>query len=1051
MDKNQIKKFSQSVVSFNFPSLLEPQHQSWERFSLERLPELFSEVFPVLDHTGQRWKIEFINCYLDKPNYSSFWEAANKGESYTAPLKANFRVINLRTKQSDKEEIFLLDCPIMTEQGSFIINGIERVIVPQLVRSPGVFFDYQEFNGLKYFSAAIIPERGTWLDFQSLKEGIIQTRINRRKNVTATTFLRAIGLSTDEDIKKSFRDLDKNSIQYISDTLAQDTTHNQEEATMKIYQLLRPGDAATSDIAKDFVHNMFFDFFHYDLTEVGRWKINQRLYPDNKKPIKPEDRILKVEDIILAIKEVLRLNNDPKAQADIIDHLGNRRVRGPGELLKSSLRPAFLRMRRSIQDKMSTANNEISLVPAALVDGRPLAMAMRRFFGASSFSQFLDSDNPLSALENKRRLSATGPGGLIKRRAGFEVRDVQPSHYGRICPIETPEGQNVGLVTHLATGARINHYGFLETPYYKVRQGKITKDVVYLDAYEEEKFKITHGGIPTDALGNIMLDEVDGRYQGKPLKMEKKEVELIDVSPNQIISVAASLIPFLRNDDANRAMMGCNMQRQAVPLVQPQAPMVGTGVEGRIARESGQVILAEEGGKVVELDGQHLKVGRRVYPLRTFQQSNQYTCFHQRPVVEIGQVVQKGDILAEGASINQGKLALGTNILVAFMPFRGMNFEDAIVLSERLVKVDALTSIRIEDFVCDVRSTELGPEITTPDIPNVGEDKLKDLDEEGIIRPGAEVEPGDILVGKISPKGQVELSPEERLVKAIFGEKAKEVKDASLVLPHGQKGRVVNVQIFSREEGSQLASGVLRRIKIQIAQLRNIEAGDKLSGRHGNKGVISYILPEEEMPFLADGTPVDIVLNPVGVISRMNIGQILETHLGWAASKLHYLTEAPGLLGVKIATIKKELKKANLPESGQAWLYDGRTGERLSHPVTVGIMYILKLHHMVQDKIHMRSIGPYSLITQQPLGGKAHFGGQRFGEMEVWALEAYGAAYTLQEMMTIKSDDIRGRSEAYEDILQGRPVEHWYRPASVDLLINELKALALNIKLDIEN
>ncbi len=1050
MKKNQLKQFSQPIIPFDFPPLLESQYQSWKKFSLEKLPESFSKIFPVLDHTGKHWKIEFLSCGLDKPNYPSFWEAVRKGESYTAPLKAKFRVINLKTKKSAKEEIFLLDCPIMTTQGSFIINGIERVIVSQLVRSPGVFFDRQEADSLKYFEVAIIPERGAWLSFQSTKEGTIQTRINRRKNVLATTFLRAMGLPTDQDIKKAFRGLDKNSIKHITDTLAQDTTHNQEEATMKIYQLLRPGDAVTNDIARDFIRNMFFDSFHYDLAEVGRWKINQRLYPNYKKPIKFKDRVLKIEDIILAIKEVIRLDHDPQAQSDIIDHLGNRRVRGPGELLQSSLRPAFLRIRRNIQDKMSTAN-EIDLVPADLVDGRPLSMAVKRFFGASSFSQFLDSDNPLSALENKRRLSATGPGGLMKRRAGFEVRDVQPSHYGRICPIETPEGQNVGLVTHLAIGAKINRYGFIETPYFKVRQGKITKEVVYLDAYEEEQFKITHSGIPLDATGNIMLEEVDGRYQGKPTRISKKEVELIDVSPNQIISVAASLIPFLRNDDANRAMMGCNMQRQAVPLVQPQAPLVGTGVEGRVARESGQVILAKEGGKVVEVDGQHIKVGRHDYQLRTFQQSNQYTCFHQRPVVENDQVVKKGDILAEGASINQGKLALGRNVLVAFMSFRGMNYEDAIVFSERLVKIDAFTSIRIEDFICDVRSTELGPEVTTPDIPNVGEDKLKDLDEEGIIRVGAEVKPGDILVGKISPKGQVELSPEERLVKAIFGEKAKEVKDASLVLPHGQQGRVVNVQIFSREEGAQLSSGVLRRIRIQIAQLRKIEAGDKLSGRHGNKGVISYILPEEEMPFLADGTPIDIVLNPMGVISRMNIGQILETHLGWAAGKLNYLATAPGLLGIKVKTIKEELKKANLPESGQTWLYDGRTGEKFSHPITVGMMYVLKLHHMVQDKIHMRSIGPYSLITQQPLGGKAHFGGQRFGEMEVWALEAYGAAYTLQEMMTIKSDDIRGRSEAYEDILQGRPIEHWYRPASVDLLINELKALALNIKLDIKN
>lgn len=1050
MQKTKIKKFSQSVIPFHFPSLLEPQLDSWERFWSQQLPKLFSDIFPVTDHTGKHWRLEFLSCYLDKPNYSSFWEAVERGESYTAPLKAVFRLVNLKTKTSNKEEIFLLDCPVMTNQGSFILNGVERVVVPQLVRSPGLFFGVQRIGGINYFEGAIIPERGAWLNFQSTKDEIIQVRINRRKNVLATTFLRAIGLSSNNDIKEAFQGIDKNSWKYLENTLEQDLTHNQEEAMTKIYQLLRPGDIVTTDMSRNFIENMFFDPFHYDLTEVGRWKINQRLGIKEKKEIDLKDRVLKVSDAILTIKEIFRLNQDPQAQPDIVDHLSNRRVRDPGELLQSSLRPAFVRLRRNIQDKMSTVN-DIDIVPSALIDSRSLSIAVRRFFGTSSFSQFLDSDNPLSALENKRRLSATGPGGLIKRRAGFEVRDVRPSHYGRICPIETPEGQNVGLVMHLATGAKINQYGFLETPYYKVRNGKVTKEAVYLDAYEEEKFKITHSGVRLDEQGKIISQEVDGRYQGKPLKLARKEVELIDVSPNQTISIAASLIPFLRNDDANRAMMGCNMQRQAVPLIQPEAPFVGTGVEERIARESGQVIIAKASGKVTEVDGQHIKVGKHVYKLRTFQQSNQYTCFHQHPVVEKGQEVHKGDILAEGAAIDQGKLALGRNVLVAFMSFRGMNYEDAIVISQRLAKVDAFSSIRIKDFVCEVRNTELGPEVTTPDIPNVGEERLKDLDEEGIIRIGAEVKPGDILVGKISPKGQVELSPEERLVKAIFGEKAKEVKDTSLVVPHGQEGRIVKIQIFSRDEGAPLEPGVLKKIKIQIAQLRKIEEGDKLSGRHGNKGVISFILPEEEMPFLADGTPVDIVLNPMGVISRMNIGQILETHLGWAASKLHYLAEAPGLLGIPVSQIKAELKKAGLPESGQAWLYDGRTGKKFPHPITTGIMYVIKLHHMVQDKIHMRSIGPYSLITQQPLGGKAHFGGQRFGEMEVWALEAYGAAYTLQEMMTIKSDDIRGRSEAYEDILQGKPIEHWYRPASVDLLINELKALALNVKLETKN
>jgi DNA-directed RNA polymerase subunit beta len=1046
----KIKRFSQATSLNFFPPFLEAQYKSWEDFWSHKLPRLFSEIFPVLDHTENHWKLEFSDCYLAKPNYANFSEAVTKGESYTAPLRAKFKLTNLKTKKATKEEFFLFDCPMITSGGTFIINGVERVIVPQLVRSPGIFFDSQE--GEKYyFGAAIIPERGAWLNFKMTKTGLLQARINRRKNVLATTFLRAIGYSSDEDIKNAFKGLDKESEKLLSKTLEKDLTHNQEEAMAKIYQLLRPGGVVTGEMVRDFVQGMFFDITHYDLAEVGRWKINQRLYSSLRQSAVPKERTLRKEDIILTIKEIFRLNQDPQAQPDIIDHLANRRVRDLGELLQSSLRPAFLRIRRSIQDKMSTAGGEGILTPSGLVDSRPLAVGVRRFFATSAFSQFLDSDNPLAALEHKRRLSSTGPGGLIKRRAGFEARDVRPSHYGRICPIETPEGQNVGLVTHLAIGARINDYGFIETPYFKVRQGKVTSEVIYFNAQEEEKFRITHSGIPLSPEGKILEKEIEGRYQGHPVRMLREEAEFIDISPNQVISVAASLIPFLRNDDANRAMMGCNMQRQAVPLIQPEAPFIGTGTEVRTARESGQVILAEEGGKVTEVDSQQIKVGRHLYPLSNFRQTNQYTCFHQHPVVEKGQTVKKGDILAEGASIDQGRLALGKNILVAFMSFRGMNYEDAIVISERLVKKDAFTSIRIKDFICDVRNTEIGPEVTTPDIPNVGGEKLKDLDEEGIIRIGAEVKPGDILVGKISPKGQIELSPEERLVKAIFGEKAKEVKDTSLVVPHGQEGRVINIQIFSRDEGAQLEAGVLRRIKVQLAQFRKIEAGDKLSGRHGNKGVISFILPEEEMPFLDDGTPIDVILNPMGVISRMNIGQILETHLGWAASRLGYLAEAPGLLGVSKEKIKEELKAAGLPESGQVWLYDGRTGEKFPRPITVGIMYMLKLHHMVQDKIHMRSIGPYSLITQQPLGGKAHFGGQRFGEMEVWALEGYGAADTLQEMMTIKSDDVRGRSEAYEDILQGRPIVHWYRPASVDLLINELKALALNIKLEIKD
>ncbi|MCH7551866.1 DNA-directed RNA polymerase subunit beta, partial [Patescibacteria group bacterium] len=757
------------------------------------------------------------------------------------------------------------------------------------------------------------------------------------------------------------------------------------------------------------------------------------------------------EDVIEVLREIIRLNNTPGAQPDQIDHLGNRRVRTFAEFLQNRLRVGFMRMERIIKDRMSTLDSA-TLTPAQLVNPRPIMAMIKEFFTSSQITQFMDNENPLAELEHKRRVSATGPGGLTRERAGFEVRDVQPSHYGRICPIQTPEGPNIGLVGHLASYARINSYGFLETPYFKVEKGKVTKDVHYLNAFEEEKEIIAHAGVPLDKAKKIIPEKVEARVKGEPGIAPRNEVTFFDVSSEQSISIATALIPFLRNDDANRALMGSNMQRQAVPLLKPQSPLVGTGLEEKVARDSGLAIMAEEDGIITQVDAKHITVKpqkgqAKTYELKNFRRTNQYTCFHQRPIVDVGDKVKKEEIIADGGAIDKGRLALGTNLLVAFIPWRGGNYEDAIILSERLLKDDRYTSIHIEDFVADIRETKLGPEVTTSDIPNVGEEKLRDLDEEGIIRVGAEVEPNDILVGKISPKGEADLTAEERLLRAIFGEKARDVKDSSLLMPHGKRGRVVSVKVFERSLGHKLEPGIIKRIHVEIAQLRKIQPGDKLAGRHGNKGVISFVLPEEDMPFMEDGTPVDIVLNPLGVASRMNIGQILETHLGWAAKKGNYYAITPGLAGATEEDIKEALKEQGLPEDGKITLFDGKDGKPFSQKITVGQIYMMKLIHMVEDKIHMRSIGPYSLITQQPLGGKAQFGGQRFGEMEVWALEGYGASHILQEMLTIKSDDVPGRAATYEAILRGQPIETPNLPASFNLLLSELRSLGLNIEI----
>jgi len=1051
--KNKLKDFSKNKISYPLPSLIFLQQESGRQLWEEELRDLFAEISPVKDYTGKEFELYFTDYKLGKPNYPCGYDAKENNDSYVAPLRVKVKLVNLKTKKSQEQEIFFGNFPLLTERGTFVLNGVERVVISQLIRSPGVFFPLNINKGRRCFAAKLIPNRGSWLEFETEANGAIMVKVDRKRKVPFTTLLKALGGYSDNDIKEMFMGYDDGEVAYISETLKRDPAKNQEEALLEVYQRLRSGEMVNPDSARELIFNMFYNFDRYDLSKVGRWKIWSRvpeLKPKKDRDVTKEDRILSIEDIIAIIKEVIRLNKDPYANPDQIDHLGNRRVRTLSELLSNKLRVGLSRMVRIAKDRMSTLEFE-NLSPMQIVNPRPFTAQVTQFFTASQFSQFMDNVNPLSELEHKRRLTATGPGGLTRERAGFEVRDVQPSHYGRICPIETPEGPNVGLVMHLSLYSRLNPYGFLETPYYKVEKGKVTKDIYYLDANAEERYNIAAASIAVDDKGKIMSEKVEARIKGEAGEIEREKIDFVDVNPQQFCSVATSLIPFLQNDDANRAQMGSNMQRQAVPLVCPEAPFVGTGMEAYVARDSGQLTVADEAGKVTYVDAKEVRIKEkksgetRVYKLRNFDRTNQYTCFHQRAVANKGDEVKKGDILAEGGSIAEGKLSLGRNLLVSFISWRGNTFEDAIVLSQRLVKEDYFTSIHIEDFFCDVRETKIGPEVTTSDIPNVGEDKLRDLDEEGIVRIGAEVGPNDILVGKISPKGEADLSAEERLLRAIFGEKAKEVKDTSLRLEHGKRGRITDIKVFSRSDGYALEPGVIKRIRVRISEVRKIQVGDKLAGRHGNKGIIAKILPPEEMPYLEDGTPVDIILNPLSVASRMNLGQILETHFGLAAHKNGYLAATPSLSGAKEENIREELKKAGYPEDGKLTLFDPETGEAFPEKITVGYIYMLKLAHMVEDKIHMRSIGPYSLITQQPLGGKAQFGGQRFGEMEVWALEGYGAAYTLQEMLTIKSDDVLGRAATYESILKGEKIKSPNIPAAFNLLLAELKALSLNV------
>ena len=1052
--------------TFQLPDLIEIQKNSYNWFWKKGLRNLLNEFSPIKDWGNSGLELHFLDYHLEEPKHSEL-ESKSRNVSYEAPLYCRVKLIDNKTKEEKEQDIFLGDFPLMTQRGTFIVNAVERVVISQLIRSSGVFFTSKFSKGNQLFGAKVIPNWGAWFEFETDSDKSINVKIDRKRKVPITALLKVFAAMdpkrkgksdlNNDDIKGLFSSVNKGEFDYIEATIGKDSSKTSGEAFTEVYKRIRPGDLATEDNARSFLEAML-SFERYDLSEVGRWKMNQRLsdvglkeIPSFDSNITKEDRVLHFEDLVAIIKEIIQLNNNPLAKPDDIDHLGNRRIRSVGELLQNKLRVGLARTERIIRDRMSTLD-VVGLMPGQLINARPFMASIKEFFTSSQLSQFMDQHNPLAELEHKRRLSAMGPGGLTRERAGFEVRDVHSSHYGRICPIETPEGPNIGLVGHLACCARINEYGFIESPYRKVNNGKLTNKIVYLNAAEEEKYNIAHAGVKVSPRRELVDKKVEARICGEPGVISRSKIDFIDVLPQQPISIATSLIPFLEHDDSNRALMGSNMQRQAVACIKPQAPLVGTGIEYKAARDSGQVIVAEQDGVIKSVDSDKIVVSekknnKREYVLHSFSRTNQYTSICQHPLIKKGQRIKKGDILADGAATENGRLALGQNVLVAFMSWRGSNFEDAIILSEKLVKDDRYTSIHIESFSCDVRETKLGPEITTPDIPNVGEERLKDLDEEGIVRIGAEVGPNDILVGKISPKGETDLTAEERLLQAIFGEKARDVKDSSLRMSHGKRGRVVGIQIFSRENGDKLQSGVIKSIQVEIAQLRRISVGDKLAGRHGNKGVISKILPEEDMPYLADGTPVEIVLNPLGVASRMNIGQILETHLGWAANTLGYKAITPSLAGISEEKIKEELKKAGLPESGQVTLYDGRNGEPFEQPITVGYTYILKLLHLVEDKIHMRSVGPYSLITQQPLGGKAQFGGQRFGEMEVWALEGYGAAHTLQEMITIKSDDVTGRSGAYDSIIRGKKIQSPNIPASFNVLVSELKALGLGVEL----
>ena len=1043
--KKYFSKYKKPLVKF--PDLLETQINSYKWLVEYGIQEVLKEFSPIEDYSGKKFRLEFTSFFLSQPKYNEHYIKENK-LSYETPLNIQVKLHNKSLNTFKEQEIFMSDFPLMTSHGTFIINGIERVVVPQLMRSFGIFFNDKDIKGKKYFGAKIIPARGVWIEIESDSDGTLFTKIDRKRKFPVTSLLRVLGLGSDKEIINSFNN---NQAEFIKLCLEKDSAKTIEASYIEIYKRLRDGDLATPENAREFIDAIFTED-RYDLSPVGRFQFNKRFEKVmDKKAL--ENRILSIDDLITIISHILTLNSTPNAQADDIDHLGKRRVRYVGEMMQQKIRKGMTQIKRNIQDRMSTIDVETAM-PIQIINQRPLQARIKEFFTTNQLSQFMSQENVLSEIEHLRTLSALGPGGLTRERAGLEVRDVHTSHYGRVCPIHTPEGPNIGLILRLASYSKINDFGIIETPYIKVKKGVITDEIVYLNALEEERYSIAHAGIEYDDQKRIIKDKVEVRDKTKPGMKNKEEVDFIDVATNQAFSIATSMIPFLEHDDANRALMGSNMQKQATPCIIPEEPLVATGIEELAAPFSGRLLLSEEDGAVSYVDAKKVvvqsnknKKEEKTYSLINFSRTNNFTAFHQRPAVDIGDKVKKGDVLANTSSTSNGQIALGQNSLVAFMSWGGSNYEDAIILSERLVKNSKFTSIHIEEFVCTVRDTKLGPEITTRDIPNVGELKLKDLDEEGIVRIGAEIRENDILVGKITPKGETELTPEERLLRSIFAEKARDVKDTSLRMEHGKRGRIIGVKVFSRDLGHNLESGIIKKIIIEIAQIRNISVGDKLAGRHGNKGVISTILPEEEMPFMEDGTPIDVILTPLGVPSRMNLGQILEMHLGMAANTLGYQAITPPFSGATAEEIKKELKEAGFNENGRMKLYDGRTGEAFNQDIAVGYMYIIKLMHMVEDKIHMRSIGPYSLITQQPLGGKAQGGGQRFGEMEVWALEGYGAAYTLREMITIKSDDIIGRSQAFDSIIKGEDIKEPNLPASFNVLLNYLKGLALDVEL----
>ena len=1134
------RSYSRINEVLELPNLIEIQQKSYQWFLEEGLREMFQDISPIEDFTGNL-VLEFIDYSLGEPKYT-VEEAKERDVTYAAPLRVKVRLINKETGEVKEQEVFMGDFPLMTETGTFIINGAERVIVSQLVRSPSVYYSMKiDKNGKPMYTATVIPNRGAWLEFETDAKDILYVRIDRTRKIPVTVLLRALGFSSDADILDLLGE-----DEFVRNTLDKDNTGTTEKALIEIYERLRPGEPPTAENARSLLYSRFFDPKRYDLAHVGRYKINKKLHIKNRllnqrlaEPIvdaetgeiiaeagqvvdrrtlnkllpylegekafgikeyplrggavegtcrlqtikifspEQEGKVINVisnavvdpsvkyitpADIVAAVNYFINLLHGV-GSTDDIDHLGNRRLRSVGELLQNQFRIGLSRMERVVRERMSIQDAN-AITPQALINIRPVIAAIKEFFGSSQLSQFMDQTNPLAELTHKRRLSALGPGGLTRERAGFEVRDVHHSHYGRMCPIETPEGPNIGLINSLSTYARVNEYGFIETPYRKVDPDthRVTDEIVYLTADEEDNYYIAQANAPLDEEGYFVNEQVVVRYQDETISVPRERVDFMDVSPKQVVSVATACIPFLENDDSNRALMGSNMQRQAVPLLRPRAPYVGTGMEYKAARDSGVTIIAKRPGVVErvtadeiwirheeEVDGQIVKGDLDKYKLIKFARSNQGTCINQRPIVKVGDRVEKGDTIADGPSTEQGELALGQNVLVAFMTWEGYNYEDAILLSEKLVKEDVYTSIHIEEYECEARDTKLGPEEITRDIPNVGEDALRNLDERGIIRIGAEIKAGDILVGKVTPKGVTELTAEERLLHAIFGEKAREVRDTSLRVPHGTGGIVVDVNVFTRENGDELPPGVNQLVRVYIAQKRKISEGDKMAGRHGNKGVIARILPEEDMPFLPDGTPVEVVLNPLGVPSRMNIGQVLETHLGMAAKALGLYMATPVFDGANEYDVMDALKEAGLDEDGKTILYDGRTGEPFENRVTVGVMYMIKLAHMVDDKIHARSTGPYSLVTQQPLGGKAQFGGQRFGEMEVWALEAYGAAYTLQEILTVKSDDVVGRVKTYEAIVKGENVPEPGVPESFKVLIKELQSLGMDVKILAEN